>query len=64
MPTLLTSTAFRIGYAVCCVLFGVFQIAFAHAIGHAARHVVLGLVWVMIGIFWTLSTLARKKARH
>jgi uncharacterized membrane protein HdeD (DUF308 family) len=62
MPSLLTSRGSRIGLAVACALFGVFQLAYAHASGHSVRYVVTGLFWIANGVFWGIQVLPRKKS--
>lgn len=64
MPSMLTSRGFRTGYAVFCVICGVFNLAIAGAIGHRTAHIVLGLFWLAFGVFWGVGCLPRKKARR
>jgi hypothetical protein len=61
---MLTSRAFRIGYAVLCALFGVFNLAAAGASGHRTMYIVRGLVFLMIGIGWGINCIPRGTARY
>ncbi|HEY1184566.1 MAG TPA: hypothetical protein VGE89_10305 [Bryobacteraceae bacterium] len=64
MPSMLTSRGFRVGYAVFCVLYGVFNLYGAIASGRRTPHIVLGLFWLALGVFWGIGSLPRKKARR
>jgi len=64
MPSMLTSRGFRVGYAVFCVLCGVFSLAIASEFRHHTAHIVLGLFWLAFGVFWGIGALPRKKARR
>jgi len=64
LPSLLTSRTFRTGFAVFCALFGVFQMAFAHASGHRARYLAIGGFWLLYGVFWAVAALPRRRARR
>ena len=60
---MLTSRAFRLGYAVLCALFGVFNLAAAGASGRRTMYIIRGLVFLMIGLGWGINFVPRKKAR-
>ena len=61
---MLTSRAFRVGYAVFCVLYGVLNLAIPSTIGHRTGRIVLGLFWLAFGVFWGIGALPRSKARR